>query len=86
MSCENLCFQAQEIGDDDLPTSEAVAPVASEDLPAPSETKGGPGPVDVPADEAEPVAQPELSWFDAAILGHLVIGILECCSLTFVGW
>ena len=63
----NLCFQAQEIGgDDDLPTTEAFHSVGAEDLGGGQETKG-----DLVVDEVEQVAQPELSWFDAAILGHL---------------
>ena len=67
---QNLCFQAQEIGgDDDLPTTEAFHSVGAEDLEG-QETKG-----DLVVDEVEQVepgvAQPELSWFDAAILGHL---------------
>lgn len=62
-----MCFQAQEIGgDDDLPTTEAFHSVGAEDLGGGQETKG-----DLVVDEVEQVAQPELSWFDAAILGHL---------------
>jgi len=62
--------EAQEIGgDDDLPTTEAFHSVGAEDLEG-QETKG-----DLVVDEVEQVepgvAQPELSWFDAAILGNL---------------
>ena len=41
-------------------------PFGAEDLGGGQETKG-----DLVVDEVEQVAQPELSWFDAAILGHL---------------
>lgn len=64
-------FQAQKIGDDDdLPTTEAVHSVAAEDHAGGQETKGDPVVDEVEQEEPE-VAQPELSWFDAAILGHL---------------